>query len=503
MSAISTRKKKTTNATTTGRSSLLWLPLLMVLSAATLTRAFLPAAIHSRKTNSRSHWNNRRLHYKNDANDNHDDVPSPPSSSPPSSSSSIPATALERLNIAGVSICAGPTPTAGFYVLLQSITTATTTASQHQEDDDDDDANNSHTKTIPLPMTHDPQDAYASTSPESLTIIQLLSGVDMAGAILPPETLAKLVVLSCEQRASTRWSFEEEKDQEDRTQRQILKQVHDQLLQHQGNTTKNTEATSASSKPLLYADAHPWLQSRVTLPQVTLDELILEYIGEEEEEEEENDGIPAAAVASASQWQITLNCYVKGMGSIQLVPTPDLIQAVTYQFDAATSPLFVAVALALRYKAPTLYSVASNVVPSHTREETGNHDDEDAPSNTTIPTGSNIPFATPTQLQEWFPQRTTVAKLQQSSTRVTQNIERGFEIHKLTKALEIARRLGDVKAERKIREKLDAFDSFQELPTTMDQASTTSTGNDKDDESSSSLIMEDEGANVNDETSFQ
>lgn len=71
-------------------------------------------------------------------------------------------------------------------------------------------------------------------------------------------------------------------------------------------------------------------------------------------------------------------------------------------------------------------------------------------------------------MERLFPQRTTVGKLQQSSTRVTQNIERGFEIHKLTKALEMARRLGDTAAEAKIRAELDRMDSFQELPTTTD-----------------------------------
>ena len=51
---------------------------------------------------------------------------------------------------------------------------------------------------LPLPITRDPQDAYAATSPQALTLIQLLSGVDMAGAILPPETLSKMAVLHCE-----------------------------------------------------------------------------------------------------------------------------------------------------------------------------------------------------------------------------------------------------------------------------------------------------------------
>jgi hypothetical protein len=72
----------------------------------------------------------------------------------------------------------------------------------------------------------------------------------------------------------------------------------------------------------------------------------------------------------------------------------------------------------------------------------------------------------PKDLDQDFPQRTTVAKLQQQSTRVTQNIERGFEIHKLTGALQIAMKLGDQGAVEKIRAKLDEYDSMSDLPTT-------------------------------------
>ena len=47
---------------------------------------------------------------------------------------------------------------------------------------------------LPWQVTDDPQDALSATSAEALTMIQLLSGVDMAGAILPPDVLAKLVL---------------------------------------------------------------------------------------------------------------------------------------------------------------------------------------------------------------------------------------------------------------------------------------------------------------------
>ena len=56
-------------------------------------------------------------------------------------------------------------------------------------------------KFLTVPITLSGQDDVAATSAESLTIIQLLNGVDMGGMVLPPETLSRLVVLHCEEKA--------------------------------------------------------------------------------------------------------------------------------------------------------------------------------------------------------------------------------------------------------------------------------------------------------------
>lgn len=299
-----------------------------------------------------------------------------------------PVSAMERLALAGVSISSTPP---GFFVLMES------------------------TKgTIPLAVTCDPQDAYATTSPESLTIIQLLSGVDMAGAILPPETLAKLVVLSCE---SIPQLFLDD------AQQKILEMVYASLKKGRGGAATAGSGQDDDDSKLSFADAHPWLQSRTQLPQVTLDELVLSHGGGD---------------VGDGEWQCTLKCNAKSIGPVSLVATADLIQAVSYNYAPTTSGVFTCIALALRYKAPIVLEHSDSV--------------------------PYVPIAE--RLDTMFPQRTTVANLRQSSTRVTQNIERSFEIHKLTKALEIARRLGDTQAEARIRAELDRFDSFQELPTT-------------------------------------
>lgn len=350
---------------------------------------------------------------------------------------------LERLSLAGVSISAQPP---GFFVLLQA-------AQQGSY--------------LPLAITLDPQDAYATTSPESLTLVQLLSNVDMAGAILPPETLAKLVVLSCE---SVPELFLEE------PQRQVLEAVHASLRKVKAGMSTSASTTSRSNdaassdnddtsneldESISYADAHPWLQSRVQLPQVTLDELVLSYEGKGDDETKDS---VRASLSSPSSWQCTLKCKVKSIsGTISVRATPELIQAVSYNYDErGSSALFIGIALALRYKSPIVLQQRQQ------QQQQQKAPIEECEENTTGGgTTITIPFVPDAAtLDELFPQRTTVAKLHQSSKRVTQNIEKGFEIHKLTKALEIARRLGDTKAEAKIRAELDKRDSFQELPTT-------------------------------------
>jgi hypothetical protein len=254
-------------------------------------------------------------------------------------------------------------------------------------------------------MTRDPMDSYAATSPESLTILQLLSGVDMAGAMLPPETLSKLVVYACELVPDPIFCSA--------AQRDVLECVQQSLQK-------------INQQSFSYAKAHPWIQSRVKLPQVTLDQLTLVY-------NTEND-----------KWTCRLECAVKGLlgkksTHLTMDLTPQIVQPVAYNYDSETSALFTSIALALRYKAPIVLE-NNNVHGAH-------------------------PIATNIDLDQDFPERTTVSKLQQQSTRVVANIERGFEIHKLTGALQIAMKLGDQGAVARIRAKLDKYDSMDALPT--------------------------------------
>jgi hypothetical protein len=60
---------------------------------------------------------------------------------------------------------------------------------------------------------------------------------------------------------------------------------------------------------------------------------------------------------------------------------------------------------------------------------------------------------------------TTVDRLQQTSSRVTANIEKSFQINQLQAALRIALEKGDAQAAVKIRAQLDIQDSMEDLPT--------------------------------------
>ena len=51
--------------------------------------------------------------------------------------------------------------------------------------------------TLPIPITSNVQDTIAATTPESLTMCQLLTGIDMAGTIFNPEVLQNIVGIYC------------------------------------------------------------------------------------------------------------------------------------------------------------------------------------------------------------------------------------------------------------------------------------------------------------------
>jgi hypothetical protein len=350
---------------------------------------------------------------------------------PPSSSLPV----LERVRVDGVSVSPG-----GFHVLMETSSSS------------------GGRRIVPLKVTTDPADAHVATSPESLTICQLVSGVDMAGAILPPEALSRLLVYHVEEKLQDLLEEYPRNDDADEgveidhgssstTSSRRMEETKHKLTPQERRVLDLVRKTLPEDQDF-YKDAHPWLQSRIRLPHVTLDQLTL--IPKLSEDVGGND------TPTGVTWHCRLECALPDVRDriVLNVAEPDILASLAFNYDPGSSLLFTCLALALRYKAPIVL-------------------EQSAMSSTVFPTEE--------ALDRDFPHRTTVSKLQQQSSRVAENIERGFEIHKLTGALQIAMRLGDERAAERIRAKLDEYDSLQDLPTIENRSPVvpTSTGNDE------------------------
>lgn len=273
-------------------------------------------------------------------------------------------TALRRLSIAGASV----SPT-GFWMILLL------------EKD----------QYWPVQVTTSEEDVAAATSIESLTLLQLLANVDMATPILPPELLSQLVLLHAEQHC-----------EDDDTESHVMKSLLQELK---------------LPDDIPYSELNDWQKSKVRLPQVTLDGVIVSIQKDSE----------------TTSW--TLQCASPTAGKFEF--DPKLSENAQ---DNAICLAFYAIALSLRYQASLLLQ---------------QQDDDNV---TTL-------LYSLEDIQDKFPLYKSVAQLQQPAHRVQSNLQRGFEIHKLTGALKVAMKQGDAVAAEKIRHELDKYDSMDDLPT--------------------------------------
>lgn len=347
---------------------------------------------------------------------------------------------MERLKINGVSVSPK-----GFHVLLESTSGGRNRSSNpkpagavddREKENKSNDENNGR-DFLPLKMTNNPADAYAATSPESLTLCQLLSGVDMAGAILPPELLGKLVVSHVEDKLESLYDYDDDEEEDDIANAvfaPVLSPVEIKFWEY----LKNQEALMREQH--LFGSKKPQDSLyRIKMPKITLDQLTLQPLSRSDGSESDE-----------PIWQCKLECALpEWKEHIVVAVQADLLASLAYNYDPESSPLFTCIALALRYKAPIVLK-----------------DERPEPRRTDVETpGTDAYWSSPDDLNRAFPQRTTLESLHEQSTRVTRNIERGFEIHKLTGALQIAQRLGDTQAAAKIRAKLDEYESMEDLPT--------------------------------------
>jgi hypothetical protein len=251
----------------------------------------------------------------------------------------------------------------------------------------------------------------AATSPQALTLCQLIAGVDLAGSRFPPDFLAQVAVLHLE--AS---------DTDDTPTLKLVGEVHRQLQAVQQQWFPKEAA--AASEPLTYLQAPQWIRARVRLPLCTLDQIVVE---------------PAS-----DRFKVSLHIQARDYGRLVLSDVTDEAVADVFEplYDAYTfsNPTrlgFLTTALALRYKAPVLLQSDAD---------------------------KYLELVTDVQIQEQFPYWTTVQKVQTPSDRVVSRIVKSWEVHQLQAAYQIALQKEDAGAVAKIRAKLDEMDQLPDLP---------------------------------------
>lgn len=364
--------------------------------------------------------------------------------------------------------------------------------------------------TIPIRITSSSADAYATTSAESLTILQLLSGVDLAGAILPPDMLQKVVSLYCS-RDEDNHSLDENDNVGKKGGKVVM--VEDELgLLQRGNeenggvNVRGIEDTAAREvvKDFLaktlpegttYESANVWQRGRVKFPKMTLDSVRIDVtppmVGETGVSEREDNGDSTLSVHTVPL-TFYLDCTIEGLArlsvplhsewnvegeGIHLEGTePDLsssiLREVCYDYDLDTSGAFVSLALALRYRAPILIEAEGLKRLVALDSATAGHGSAGTPRRTFCLVG----IEDEASIRQYLPAYKTLSSLRDASERVVKRIEKGFEVNKLQSALRIAMDRGDKAAIKKIRKELDKLDSFDDLPTTNEDEDGTGGG---------------------------
>jgi hypothetical protein len=277
-------------------------------------------------------------------------------------------------------------------------------------------------KYWPVQVTTSVADQTAAASPEALTLLQLLAGVDIAGAILAPEILARIIVGVCDTYEYDEYGI----DQKGNCNSQRIRD----LVRRSSNWPDQAPVAKSA-----YLELPEWTQSRIRLPVCTLDEI--QY-----HQETGNDGSDGGGI-----WEY--QCQVQDVGPQTVIPTCNVLQKVAWSdadpltataavADAETcgeQAAFFALALALRYKTPIRLSLSNSAQ-----------------------------LLSNDQVVEQFPLYRSRDKLQETCATVTVNIERGLKIHQLQAALQIALQKQDKTAAAKIRVVLDEMDSLQDLP---------------------------------------
>lgn len=334
---------------------------------------------------------------------------------------------LRRLDPIGVSVSKD-----GFLALLSTSIPSNKGADEHSR------------VVLPIRITTDPIDEVAASSVEALTFIQLLGyDIDMgAAAVLPPRLLQDLVALHCTH--------------------------NNEAVQDEGCSIIQEVLVRDLPNGVSFYEANPWQRSRVKFPNIILNGVRLELpvsVAADFDNGEESLLACNGETLPVIPFRFLLECSVDGkpletclfsedeeLSDKELKNKSEPLQATSYHYGPA-SAAFTAISLSFRYKCPISISLSS-LIDAQKLHPTSFITCEDADFEASV--------------NDVLPKWKSADDLRGQTERIDKNLMSGFEANKLEGALKIALEKGDEVAAQKIREKLEKYDSFEDLPTTVD-----------------------------------
>eukprot|EP00985_Skeletonema_marinoi_P008791 scaffold4015_cov200-Skeletonema_marinoi.AAC.22 len=337
------------------------------------------------------------LHYSSNNNDNNNNS----------------KTQQQRVQVAGVSVSP-----IGFLVILQSIMndannqkmevafpiqlTSSGTANDNNSDGTTSSSNNNNL-TIPS-LFQENIDQSSVTTPEALTFLQLLNGVDMATPILPPDTLSSVCVwyaflleekmleeqmdvveegmgeggLLYEDELGLETSSLQSKEEGNEQEKAHYEKYSSALNYIRAMVRTTLPPSKDGSYFINYIDASNWQRARVQLPRVWLHGVKMEMMDlalfHHSEEEEEDGGTSVGRVPIKYTLQCSVDDGLKRLeiplfaipSSYQLTTTPsssssppqleqqleisnEILQELSHNYNTETSASFLSLALYHRY----------------------------------------------------------------------------------------------------------------------------------------------------------
>lgn len=386
---------------------------------------------------------------------------------------------------------------------------------------------------LPLRVTSSALDYHFTTTPESLTVCQLMTGVDMAGLIFNPDVLNCIVGLFCSASCnkeddkeimvvedelgldSSNFFETEDEDWEDNEHDDEMCTVE---FVHQFLSTTLGRSS--------YEEANTWQKSRCVFPKISLDSVRIDIPTFADENSDYDSPIlqtksfkriKDVIMDQGDQYcslipvpfKFTLECRVDGDKALDIHlysesslmkmifndettlkdfrRSENILHDVCYNHDKETSAAFLALSLALRYRCPVVMTSRALDAISNIQEtmchmkivNRGPNSDSD-PLSVCITQPTEIETENivserddDTLIRSVLPQWKSIYALQTQSQRVVENIEQGFKIQQLERVKDLALEKGDYLAAERIQMEIDRLlqksDNVHDIDTDSDE----------------------------------